>query len=219
MEVLALSYLELLVPIRGICLLQRHWGHLCPYRDIHHQGLAAQMDTHAHTHHGSQRTLTCHCNVDLSWPWCQLPVLWQLWHARGAQGLQAEGAVGAEVSERRAPAGRLPPRQPLHVKGYVICARHVGLGKHSSVLQGMFYMQHTRTLSETTHTHTFSAAVAVLRSHRRETHEWITSTAWKRRRKKQKKGLRYKEGTQVHFYHMPVWFTTTKTNSEFCILF
>lgn len=146
---------ELLDPIRSICLSQRHWGHLCPCRDIHHQGPAAQRDTHSTE--GRLRTLTCHCNVDLSRPWCQLPVLGQLGHARGAQGLQAEGAVGAEVAERWAPARRLPPRQPLHVKGYIICAGHVGLAKkHSSTLHGECSTCSTPRLQmKPTHVHCF----------------------------------------------------------------
>lgn len=202
MEVLALSYPELSVPIRSICFLQRHRGHLCPCRHIHHQGPAAQRDTH--THHGSQRTLTCHCNVDLSWPRCQLPILWQLWHARGAQGLQAEGAVGAEVSERRAPARRLPPRQPLHVKGYVICARHVGLGKHSSTLlwECSTCSTHVHWVKPHTHTHTHFFSCCGCPEVTQQRNAWMNNFyLLKRRKKKQKKGLRHKEGTQVHLYH------------------
>lgn len=209
MEVLALSYLKLLVPIRSICLLQRHWGHLCPCRDIHHQGPAAQRDTHTTEAVGrywepKDTYLSLQC-------WSLLTLVSAPRPVAAGTCPRCAGAPGwgsCRCRSRRVPSACSPaapawasPCQRLH---YLCTARWAG-EKHSSTLQWwMCYVQQTYTLNKHTHTHTlFSAIVAVLRSHRRETHEWTTSTwshLFKRRRKKQKKWLRYKDGTQVHLY-------------------
>lgn len=75
----------------------------------------------------AQGLLTCYCNVDLSRPRSELPVLRKRRDPSSSKWLEAKGVVACEVTKGWSSVNCLGSGEPFHIKCYVISAWQIWL--------------------------------------------------------------------------------------------
>ena len=213
MKVLALLYLDLSVSIGSACLLQRHWGHLRPRREIFHHGPAAQSYSRASaTYQENHRTVLEAKENLLVTAMLISPDLGVSSPSCGSCDIPEvrRGSRLRELSLAKSPsADRLLVGWPLV---------SLSMSKATLSVHGTFgwkkqviphyndgYSTCSKPINWVNHTH--AVQLLWLSSQERNTRiskfcpKLLLQSTLKRWRKKQEMGLRFKKGTQICLYH------------------